>query len=181
MLPGNTSSKGSGSVRIEMPAAQLGITGYPTTVNIASKHQRRAIKVIRVFREENLLVWTSDLASFLLHYFCCEALAKIVQGAKANKPLSKTLGKGTSVKLGSLKAALRKFHLTFDHVQLKRIFEAADVAIDRKSARALRNAIVHGLAYRDVQEVHNRGKSLITDMERFISVVERASDEHKRF
>ena len=181
MLPGNTSSKGGGDVTIEVGAAQIRMTGHPPTVIIASKYQRRASKVIRVLREENSLVRNSDLANFLLHYFCSEALAKILQGAKENQPLSTSLGKRSSVHLNKLTAAMKHFGLTFESLALKRVFDTINVGVEKKSARKLRDAIVHGLAYRDVEHVRNRGKELIEDMAAFIATIEAATIEDRRF
>lgn len=176
-----TSKKKNGSTRISVPTTKLNIrAGFGVTVTVTTKYQKRARKVISQIRNESVPLSNSIVARFLFHYFCCEALARILQGEKAGWPLSKTLGKRHSVDLRSLIPALKKLGFSFESARLKHIFEATDGAVHNKSARALRNAIVHGLAYLDIQEVHRRGHRLIEDMEKFISMVEQATDEERR-
>ena len=141
-----TSEKKVRSTRISVPTTRLSIrAGLGVTATVTTKYQKRARKVISEFRTESVPLSNSVVARFLFHYFCCEALAKILQGAKARRPLSKTLGKRSSVDLRSLNPALKKSGFTFQSSRLKRIFEATDGSVHGKSARALRNAIVHGL------------------------------------
>ncbi len=170
--------EGTGVV-IEVPLAQMKIKSFPPTVLVQTPSQRRAVQVVHWLNAELKSEGASALYEFLLHYFVCEVHAKILQGAKDGVPPSEALDK--RLHLGALKSALRKFGMRVPIKTVDRIFEAANVSAKRRSARKLRDKIVHELNVHDIAEVDRRGARLVKDMQRFIRAVESAANESKTF
>ncbi len=172
------SGKGKGVV-IEVPLDQMRIKSFPPTVLVQTPSQRRADQVVRWLHAELKSGVTSALHEFLLHYFVCEIHAKLLQGGKKGIPPAKALKK--SVNLGSLKSALLKFGMNVSPAILDRVFGTVNESVKKRSAKKLRDKIVHELNINDIDEVHRRGASLVKDMQRFIEVVDAAANKSKAF
>ena len=149
----------------------------PLPAPAASAYAKRAQEVTRVFAAETTKSGSAALSGFLLSYFAAEALAKIVQGAGTGIPPAKALGR--SVDLRSLKPALAKFEITVDGDLLDRVFLSAEVKPSERSARKIRDKVVHELSGGDIKEINVRGRTMIKDMKGFITAVEQASKKRK--
>ena len=121
----------------------------------------------------------SELSLFLLHYFTCETIAKVLQGAKKKQAPAKALN--GNVHLGGLNSALDHFGLKLSKITLEQIFSTLAVRVQARSARKLRDKIVHEMSADDIAEVEKRGQRLTRDMNRFITAVERAANQSLKF
>ena len=173
------------NIEIMPQTAQLELKTFAATVTVSSPYMRAAELILTTLRHELQLhrAPISILAPFLLHYFACEALAKLLQGVgKKPQPVpEKALDNKKGVHLGGLTAAIKRYGLAQDSGLLHRVFDTARVGVEKRSARMLRNKIVHELSHRDVNEVHKRGIALVQDMQWFIGEIEQAVKLRKLF
>jgi hypothetical protein len=161
---------------------QLTLTGFVPSAVIQTPHQRRAIQVIHVLRAELPDVQNSMLATFLLFYFACEAIGKILQSANDGELVSEAFNPNKNIHVSKLGSALKHYHLDYSKTRLDGIFLAKTKGgITKKSARMLRNGIVHSLNGLDIAEAKKRGSVLTNDMDDFVGMVERAANESLRF
>ena len=151
------------------------ITGYAPTTKISMHHQRRAaigrrIDFLRNFATKNRSFLHGD---FLWHYICCEYIAKSLQAAHRGRPTEDE----RNLRITSLEAALKYFNVQFGTVSLHSIFAVQDekTKTSDKSARGLRNLLVHTLSPVSIRELSRRGRSLVRAMQSFINAVEKAA------
>jgi hypothetical protein len=136
---------------------------------LQSAHQRRATQILGVFDAEVRNVTTSPLATFLLHYICCEALGKLLIGSRDNIPPYKILQyRGTKIGLKKLKPAIHRLGSPVSDTVLETIFLRDRETAGERSCRALRNAILHELQSDHLAEVNRRITELTKDMKDFI-------------
>ncbi len=145
-----------------------------------STYRRRVLGVIDAFHKEEQGAH-SVLCRFLFHYFACEALARLLQGANASIRPQKALEKRSGVNLNSLNAALRQFGLRFSKNRLKRIFEAKWPNYERASARRLRDRLVHQWSALAIAQLSKRGDRLVLDMSAYIKMIESAAQADRLF
>jgi hypothetical protein len=89
-----------------------------------SPHQRRATEILSVFDVEVSTVAASRLASFLLHYVCCEALAKLLIGsAKSIVPHEIFQPYKVKIDLRSLIPAVRRLAIPISDAALHTVFQ----------------------------------------------------------
>ena len=137
-----------------------------------SVHQRRATEILRAFDVEVRNVTTSPLATFLLHYVCCEALGKLLIGSGQNIPpheifQPKTRG-GIEIDLRKLNPAIQRLGIPVSDVVLDTVFHSQMETAGQRSCRVLRNAVLHELRGDHVAEVNRRIAELIKPMTDFI-------------
>lgn len=171
----------SKNVKVSPKTAKIKIEGFAPIVLIQTPYQRRAQEIIKTFTKELHSVQKSHLAIFLYHYFTCEALARLLLGARVGITPQKALEGKNKLRLNSLEAALRRSNVSFDKTAAKRIFEANRHSFAQASARKLRDRIVHGMNHRAIEEVYRRGASLVDEMRRFIRLIDEAAGESHRF
>lgn len=182
MAPRKVPTKQSaGDINLSPGSANLAIASTEPTSISHTPHQRRAISAIEQLRSEAPNVVHSILGTFLLHYFTCEVLAKLLQGARRGLSPSDSLDQGRSVDLRGLKPALSHFGIQVPSKSLDRIFQSQRTAVKRKSARLLRNAVVHEMNELDIAEINRRGSGLVRDMKNFINKIERATRASLKF
>ena len=154
-----------------------GLTLHSPTVRIHARgHAKRIEEAIKTFQSECISPTDTVLSSFIYHYFTCEVLAKLIQGAKHGTTPSQALDKKAYIDLNALRAALNKHSIKFDVSRLDRIFLSRPRQGEKPSARNLRNKIAHELNANAIQDVKKRGRSLIRDMNHFIKEAIEASD-----
>ena len=151
-----------------------------TSITEESAYRRRVLGVIDAFYKEEQGAH-SVLCSFLFHYFACEALARLLQGANDSIRPQKALDKKSGVNLNSLNAALRQFGLRFSKNRLRRIFEAKWPSYERASARRLRDRLVHQWSALAIAQLSKRGDRLVLDMSAYIKMIESATQADRLF
>ena len=140
-----------------------------------SAHQRRATEVLAEFdalsASSTELLWL-----FILHYVCCEALAKLLIGSRNGVPPHVALSeKGPKIDLRKLKSINARLRLRITDKGLNRIFQQRSIK-GHKSCRNLRNGLLHELRHADRQDIAYRGRALMIDMSRFIEAVRSVSN-----
>ena len=108
------------AVRIAGQRQQSALAGI---LGSRSPHQKRIIEIHKEFRKEIATVPADGIASFLLHYACCEASARILIAASNGKPPHKAEGK--DIALNSLNHALEKYQIIIDPNLVRRVFAEA--------------------------------------------------------
>jgi hypothetical protein len=137
-----------------------------------SAHQSRATEILRAFDVEARNVGTSPLATFLLHYICCEALGKLLIGSREKIPPHKIFQRGgIEIDLRKLSPTIRRLGIPVSDVALGSVFHTQMETAGQRSCRVLRNAVVHELRSDHVAEVNCRIAELITPMADFIEEV----------
>jgi hypothetical protein len=165
-----TSNPKTGTVRIAAKKVSV----------IRSMHESRSLEAIQVFRAE-LTESTSDLGRFLLHYYCCDVLAHLIQGCWNGLGQAKSLSAGPNqtLKIHQVTAALKKLKGEWKMSDLAPIFHAKE---PRDSARILRNKIVHQLDKAALKLVRSRvGAKRSESMRRFIDATENFIDAGGQF
>ncbi|MBR0343420.1 MAG: hypothetical protein IJH64_14450 [Oscillospiraceae bacterium] len=108
--------------------------------------------------------------SFLEKYMECEVVCKelIVENrAKSRNPVKYD---DVEIVFGSVQAAVRNASMKIDENTLKRIF-TANTKKGERSAKKLRDAIVHKMPNSELKEVNRRYKELMKDMKAFLRAV----------
>ena len=123
----------------------------------------------------------SKLGTFLLHYFTCEVLANLLQGARARQSPADSLRPGKNVNRNRLDAALAQFGIKISPTTLDQIFQSQRTAVSKKSARLLRNAAVHEMNELDIAEINRRGGRLVRVMKTFINKIDGATQISTKF
>jgi len=154
--------------------AYLPVQNRNVTLHLASTqslHQKRASDVLTEF-DALRASCTEPVWLFILHYACCDALARLLIGSREAIPPHKVFsGKGPKVDLRKVKSAQRRLRLRVSHRTLNLIFQTADRSRGHRSCRVLRNGLLHGLHAADRVEIVRRRKRLVTEMARFIEAV----------
>jgi hypothetical protein len=137
-----------------------------------SVHQSRATEILNDFDIEVTKVAASSLASFVLHYVCCEALGKLLMGSP-NIPPYQIFQNGGQLKidLKKLNPAVHRFGIPVSDAVLEAIFLSTMDTPGQRSCRVLRNAVLHGLRSDHLAEVNSRITELIKPMTEFIGEV----------
>lgn len=164
---------------ISPDSATMGLSSTAPIVLQQTPHQRRALVAIAQMKAQLPQARGSVVSLFLLHYFTCETLAKVLQGAKKKQAPAKALS--GKVDLRGLNPALKQFGLKLSKSTLERIFGAFNVRVQARPARKLRDKIVHEMSADDIAEVQKRGPRLTADMKRFIASVEPAAGQNLTF
>jgi hypothetical protein len=171
MKKGNVTSKPkTGTVRV---------AGKPVSV-VRQTHELRSSEAIQVFETE-LAGSTSDLGRFLLHYYCCDVLAHLIQGRWNSLGQAESLSPGPNqtLKISQVRAALNRLSGEWKMSDLDSIFHAKKL---KHSARILRNAIVHKLDKATVSLAHSKiGAKRIESMRQFIDATEKFIDTGGQF
>lgn len=108
--------------------------------------------------------------SFLEQYILCEVgLKTILQIYYKEHGEEKTV-ENIEMATTTIKAALKAAHLNIDDETVDKMFKARQKRGSR-SARDLRNGIVHDLNVQDIQEVVNRKDELLTLINTFIKKI----------
>jgi hypothetical protein len=140
-----------------------------------SVHQKRATEILGSFDIEVKNVTASPLATFILHYVCCEALGKLLIGSRGNIPPYKIFQpksrSGIEIDLKKLNPAVDRLGIPVSDVMLGAIFLADRETPGQRSCRVLRNAVLHELRGDHVAEVNFRITELIKPMTDFIQGV----------
>ncbi len=155
------------------------LTSTAPTVLQQTLHQRRALAAIAQMKAQLSQAGGSELSLFLLHYFTCETIAKIMQGSNKKQAPGKAL-RG-SVDLRRLNPAMKHFGLKMSKAALERIFNPSKVRVQARSARKLRDKIVHEMSGDDIAEVDKRGQKLTHDMSKFLTIVEHSANQSLKF
>jgi hypothetical protein len=104
--------------------------------------------------------------SFTLHYISFEAQArKIWHYYRCRKKVQKESKAG--IPLGELIKGLKYFEIQFDNDKIHRLLDSNLRTRKRKSARNLRNGIVHQWLEEDCKEVETRYEEFIDCIEEF--------------
>ena len=166
MKKGNVTSKPkTGTVRAAGKTASV----------VHVTHESRSLEAIQVFKTE-LARSTSNLGRFLLHYYCCDVLAHLIQGRWNKRAQSESLsaGKNQILRIVQVKAALNRLSGEWKMSELDSIFHTEK---PEDSARNLRNAIVHKLDKTKVSLAHSKiGAERTKSMRRFIDATEKFVD-----
>jgi hypothetical protein len=138
-----------------------------------SAHQRRATEILSVFDVEVRSVAASALASFLLHYVCCEALGKLLIGSAKNILPHEIFQRSSTVNidLRSLGPAVRRLAIPISDGALHIVFQGDMETAGQRSCRVLRNRVIHELQSDHVAEVNHRLPELTKHMADFIEGV----------
>lgn len=120
-------------------------------------------------------VTTSPLATFLLHYICCEALGKLLIGSRENTPpyliFQRKADGGLEIQLAKLKSSIQRLNVPLSDAALDLVFLSTMKTAGQRSCRVLRNAVAHELHSDYVDEINHRITELIQPMTEFISEV----------
>jgi hypothetical protein len=137
-----------------------------------SPHQRRATEILSVFDVEVSTAAASRLARFLLHYVCCEALAKLLIGsAKSIVPHEIFQPYKVKIDLRSLIPAVRRLAIPISDAALHTVFQRDKETPGQRSCLVLRNRVIHELHRDHVTEVNDRIAELTKHMADFIEGV----------
>jgi hypothetical protein len=143
-----------------------------------SLHQRRIIEIQKDFGEELDRLPRDGVAAFLLHYFCCQAIAKILIASAAGKPPHKAKKK---LDIGRLKSTLEKYQIPLDHGLIDRVFESKDRSLSTESARVLRDEVAHRFHKQAIDQIRSRGDRLLADMDNVMKAVADKAETYRGF
>src|SRR5437660_1735245 len=132
-----------------------------TMLGRRTPHQNKVLEIHETFRRELAEVPVNGAASFLLHYFCCEASARVIVAARSGKTPRKGLEQ-SEVGLSAIRAAMKQYAIDLEHDLLTRVFgENHSAAYHSISARRLRDQIVHSFSLLAIKEVAARSTQLL--------------------
>jgi hypothetical protein len=145
-----------------------------------SPHQRRIIEIHKAFSEELARLPPNGVASFLLRYFCCEAIARILIASREGTPPHKA--EQVKVSLKSLNSVLTKYQIPLDHDLINRVFaESRSPSFQNASARRLRDNIVHLFHEKAIDQIRSRGDRLLADMDNVMKALAEKADTYRGF
>lgn len=110
---------------------------------------------------------------FLEKYMISETACKVIilQYQKATGKKSKKAGlKGIELQMKTIKAAIKFAGYPISDSMLDIIFGASEKR-NQKSCKKLRNAIVHMMSVKDIQEVVDRHETLNAEMQQFLEII----------
>lgn len=112
---------------------------------------------------------------FLEKYMQCELACKLLLVDYHQKKASpKTVEyKEGKIRFSSVRAACQDAGVTVPEDVIKRVFSSADKR-GSKSAKKLRDSIVHEMSVQDIKEVNQRFTDLCEDMDAFLDVFKSA-------
>lgn len=110
---------------------------------------------------------------FLEKYFLCEIASKEMLVGYQNEIGEHLEYKDAKMDLRKLKPAFNHYGLGLSNDVLKRLFAAKTPKGQRRSAKNLRDSVVHGMTRQNLAEIDSRYSQLISDMEVFINSVKR--------
>jgi hypothetical protein len=143
-----------------------------------SPHQRRIIQIHKVFSEELARHPHDGVTPFLLHYFCCEAISRILIASSVAKPPHKAKKK---LNIKHLKSALEKYKIPLDDDLIDRVFGRKDRAFRSASARVLRDNIIHLFHEEAIDQIRSRGDGLLDDMGNVMKAIGEKADSYRGF
>jgi hypothetical protein len=111
----------------------------------------------------------TPLSNFLIHYFTCEVMAKLVQGAANRSSPSQALRKSVTPK--RLRNAAEALDLKIDDRLLVNIFDTTQSPPEELSSRKLRDGVVHWMLGPYFAEVKSRSRPRCRQMKAFIDRV----------
>jgi hypothetical protein len=145
-------------------------------------HQKKVLEIQAIFRREFAQVPADGVASFLLHYFCCEASARVIVAARSGKTPQQGLDQSEKLTLRSISEAMNSYTMNVQQSILTRVFgENSSSAYTAMSARRLRDKIVHSLSEKAIEEITRRSAELYEDMQTVISATGQKADNYRGF
>ena len=114
--------------------------------------------------------FSAHILYFLEKYIECEVVCKeliVSYKATTKNPVNYD---DVEIKLQTVKSAVYSKSLKIEENTLHRIFDATTTK-GRRSAKKLRDAIVHRMPNSELKEVHHRYKDLMNDMKVFLSAI----------
>ena len=126
-------------------------------------HQLSSMKEV-AFDEQNFVKRTKFLDLFAM----CDATCKVFLKKYCDIPTQEATELKWELSMKIIPSALATFDFDIERNLLSRIF-SAEARAGRKSAKKLRNGLVHELNAEDMSEVAQRFESLIEDMEKFLA------------
>ena len=151
-------------------------------------YRRRAEDIDRVLRNLRLEGLSRE-ATFLIYYFACEKLAKIIIGVSTKKPASNYFEKNYSLRINNIKLSCKKLGTPVSEEDIDWIFTSAcdgpkwklflssapDTWIlsslkSPKSARWLRNKMVHDIGPTHAKLTRQHAMFLNRKMKKFLSL-----------
>jgi len=153
-----------GNTTVKLPAGKMELAG--SKPGVRKGHESRALAAINVFEKQSKES-SSTFDRFLLHYYCCDVLAHLMQGCRNGLTPAKAIAHNASgIDISEVRAALQRLTGEWSISELDTIFHSKK---PNDSARRLRNDIVHRLDEKKVQLVNsNIGKERMRSMRRFI-------------
>ena len=156
--------------------------------NTKGSYRRRAEDITRALqrlRVEDL----SSAVAFLIYYFACEKLAKIIIGISNKKPASRYFDKNYSLHINNISSSCKKIGVPITDEDINWIFvsrcdnekwrsflrshhQNSSSSNYTKSARSLRNKMVHDIGPTHSVLVREHASFLISKMKDFLSFSE---------
>ncbi|HBC3969270.1 TPA: hypothetical protein KD873_004310 [Vibrio parahaemolyticus] len=119
----------------------------------------------------------SGSEAFLLGYIAFESVSRMVwnyyRSVKANKKINET---HAPLPLPTIKSAFKAYNIKVSDVVLDTILNSEKKKRGEKSARNLRNGLVHQWKYEDRKEVLDREHELIAKLSEVIEVIKNLID-----
>jgi hypothetical protein len=140
-------------------------------IALPKEHHEKLREIRQSFRDELAGVAANSVASFMLHYFCCEASARVIHAARKGKAADWAFKKH-ELKLDDISTAITRFGALLDHDFIKRVFgEDGRAPLSAASARRIRDKIAHEMNANAIAEVRSRTLQLFDDMREVIVTV----------
>ena len=167
--------------------------------NTKGSYRRRAEDISRALsrlKVGNL----SNISAFLIYYFSCEKLAKIMIGVSQKKPAAYYFGRNYQLHIDVIKSSSKHLNCLISNGDIDWIFSTQHGSdwnaflrnsSDRqiiasfktpKSARLLRNQIVHDIGPTHAAQIQDQAQFLIAKMKRFLDgsaiVIQNLTSKH---
>ena len=128
-------------------------------------YRRRAEDIERALREMNV-ARLSSVPAFLLYYFACEKLLKIMIGVRYNWNANKAARQNLDIGLG--KKAIKHFDYPVSQTDFELLFASKVSKGSPNSARILRNQIVHDIGPTHARQIEAAASHLVPVMRSFV-------------
>lgn len=149
-------------------------------------YRRRAEDIHRALVQMKVRNLPSD-AAFIFNYFSCEKLSKIIIGVSTRQPATKVFKIGYGLNINNIKSSCKNLSLNIREEDIEWIFNSQcndnrwkhlllthnnspSAPNDAKSARWLRNKIVHDMGPSNARRVQEHANFLNAKMEQFLKL-----------
>ena len=136
----------------------------------SKKKSRAKTRIDQISTQLSDKALREHLLNFLERYIECEVAGKELIVAHKADSKSPVKYDDITMHFSTIKSAVKYASMDIDDNSLSRIF-SSEKTKGKKSAKHLRNNIVHRMPKGDIQEVHQRYSQLMNDMGMFLNAV----------
>lgn len=135
-----------------------------------NRKKRAATRVKQLQAKLNSGKSREHVQTFIEKYILCEIASKEMLVGYKNDLNEVLEYKDAKMDLRQLKHAFNYYHLELPNDVIKRLF-AADKVEGKRSAKKLRDSLLHGMTKKNITELDKQYNQLIDDIDAFLSAV----------